>query len=196
MFISQIGFLSSALCPCASKGTDLRWPCFGLLSSLCAGALSCRHIFQGTLSLSYIRTSRAWEIILLCSSGDGAQALRHAKKELYSSCQLLKRRSRIDAVTQSLVGWRQDLLFLIPWFCLVLPGIPRVFTPPMNLHRYQLHQLLQMPGLLIRDTWEGWPHCVPAEPSKHWLEADNKGSVCLTQGTWEMNKLLSSMSPL
>lgn len=34
------------------------------------------------------------------------------------------------------------------------------------------------------------------EPPKHWLEADNKGSVCLTQGTWEMNKLLSSMNPL
>lgn len=103
-----------------SKGTDLRWPCFGFLSSLCASALSCRHIFQGTLSLSYIWTSRAWEIILPCGSGDETQAFRHAKKGLYS------RRSRVDAATQSLVGWRQDLLFLTSWFCLVFPGITRV----------------------------------------------------------------------
>lgn len=158
VFLFQIGFLSSALCPRALKRTDLTWPCFGFLSSLCASALSSQHIFQGTLSLSYIWTSRAWEI-LLCGSGDGAQALGHAKKELYSSCQLLKRRSRIDAVTQSLGGLKTGSSFSDSLVLLCVSWNHKsVFTPQMNLHRYQL----QIPGLLRRDMWEGWPHCAPA----------------------------------
>lgn len=122
--VSNWFLILSSLSTCFEENRPT-WPCFGFLSSLCASALSSQHIFQDTLSLSYIWTNRAWEI-LLCGSGDGAQALGHAKKELYSSCQLLKRRSRIDAVTQSLGGWRQDLLFLIPWFFFVFPGTIRV----------------------------------------------------------------------
>lgn len=125
VYLSNGFLILSSLSTCFQgdrpKVALLCFPFFTLCKCFVLSAHLPRHV------IPIIHTNKqGWEIILLCGSGDGAQALRHAKKGLYSSCQLLKRRSRIDAATQSLVGWRQALPFLTSWFCLVFPEITRV----------------------------------------------------------------------
>lgn len=150
------------------------------------------------------RSRDLWDIFF-CSGKNGSQALGHAKEELYPSLQLLKRRYRTVALT----GLKMHFLVLSSWLCFVFPRISYECLKNSESHTQESlpssNEVAQVPILPAASApWISemgnkgrlaTPHSCMTAPLKHWLEADTKGCISLTQGTCEMNKLLSSMSP-
>lgn len=111
VYLSNWFLILSSLSTCFQgdrpKVALLCFPFFTLCKCFVLSAHLPRHI----IPIIHMN-KQSGEIILLCSSGDGAQALRHAKKGLYSSRQLLKRRSRIELMLQLRALWAEDRIFL------------------------------------------------------------------------------------